>query len=92
MSYDFPEGADRSPPIVTSFVPQPHDLETIVLLLQLAAIELTTAPGAEFTFEQMLQTACSYGGDDLVVDERDVRIVIPHATFLKRRGRLFSLK
>jgi len=56
---------------------QPTDLEAIVLLLELGAIELTPKADARFTFEQLLAEARRYGGDDIVLDERDVRIVMP---------------
>jgi len=56
---------------------QGTDLEAIVLLLELGAIHLTPDPSARFTFEQLLATVRDIGGDEIVLDERDVRIVMP---------------
>jgi len=56
---------------------QGTDLEAIVMLLELGAIELTPRANAPFTFEQLLVEARRYGGDEIVLDERDVRIVMP---------------
>ncbi len=56
---------------------QGTDLEAIVMLLELSAIELTPEADARFTFEQLLAGACDIGGDEIVLDERDVRIVMP---------------
>ena len=49
----------------------------IVFLLELGAIELTPRDGTTFTFDQLLAEARRYGGDEIVLDERDVRIVMP---------------
>jgi hypothetical protein len=56
---------------------QGTDLEAIVLLLELGAIELTPCAGTRFTFEQLLIEARRYGGDEITLDERDVKIVMP---------------
>lgn len=68
------------------------DLEAIVTLLELGAIELTPHDGATFTYEQLLAEARRYGGDEIVLDERDVKIVLPFMKFIKKRpGGLFQL-
>ena len=92
MSYDFETATDRKPPKVADYVPQKHDLETVVILLQLAAIELTPTAGTEFTLEELLDTARSLSGDDVVIDETDVKIVLGKAGFLKKVGANFRLK
>jgi hypothetical protein len=63
---------------------QGRDLEIIVLLLTLGAIELTPEVGSTFTFDQLLKEARTYGGPDLALDERDVRIVVPFCKFLRK--------
>lgn len=63
---------------------QGTDLEAIVTLLELGAIELTPDPSARFTYEQLLAEACRYGGDEITLDERDVKIVLPFMKSIKR--------
>lgn len=92
MAYDFETATDRKAPIVTTFVPQPRDLEAIVTLLQLAAIELTPAPGTKFTAKQLLERVRELGGDEVKVDDADIKIVLGKAGFLKKSGNEFSLK
>jgi len=84
MSYDF-ETDDHSPPQMPEGPPQnPKDLEVIVMLLTLGAIILTPQPDTEFTFEQLFREAQEIGGPLLPLDERDVRIVLANAKFLKK--------
>lgn len=67
------------------------DLEAIVLLLELGAIELTPHDGATFTYEQLLAEARRYGGDEITLDECDVRIVLPLMKSIRKRGRDYYL-
>lgn len=95
MSYDFETVTDRraAPATTTDYVPQPKDLEAIVTLLHLAAIELTPTPGAQFTIEELIATACDLGGDEMVIDAADVKIVLGKPGFLKKlSGGKFQLK
>jgi hypothetical protein len=95
MSYDFETVTDRrvNRPATTDYVAQPKDLEAIVTLLHLAAIELTPSTGTEFTTEQLLTKARELSGDEFEVDEKDVRIVLGKPGFLKRvSGGRFRLK
>ena len=92
MPYDF-DGADRSPPEVTGPTPDPKDLEVIVTLLQLAALELTPEPDMSFTFEDLLKQALVIGGSEVVLDSVDVQVVFPFLGFLKKLpGGRYSLK
>jgi hypothetical protein len=69
-----------------------QDLEAIVTLLELGAIELTPENGTRFTYEQLLAEARRYGGDEIVLDERDVKIVLPFMKCLKKQpGGTFCL-
>lgn len=92
MSYDFDAASDRSPPIVATFKPEPRDLETIVTLMQLAALELTPDKGAEFTEAQLMASMRDFAGDDCALDAADVRIVLAHASFLKKKDGRYTLK
>ncbi|MGH7116378.1 MAG: hypothetical protein ACREE9_18020 [Stellaceae bacterium] len=58
------------------------DLEAIVTLLEVAALSLTTTPGAGFTIQQLIEEAIEIGGDDVSV--RDMRIVLKKANFLEK--------
>ncbi len=82
MSYDFDAAPDSKPPIVTTYVPHPTDLEYIVMLLEVAALYLTPTDGAEFTFKQLLDRARIMGGVDGSIDEVDARIVVDNSRCL----------
>lgn len=69
---------------MTDYVPQKHDLEVIVLLLDLAAIYLTPSDGSVFTFDELFKEAHDLGGPEFDLSERDVRIVLPFMKSLKR--------
>jgi hypothetical protein len=93
MSYDFDGLEDKSPPKVTDFKPDPKDLETIVTMLQLAAIWLTPTAGTIFTLSQLLDQIRQLCGDELIIDEKDIMIVLANSSFLKKEpGKRFSLK
>lgn len=70
---------------------QGTDLEAIVTLLDLAAISLTPDPSARFTYEQLLAEARDIGGDEITLDERDVKIVLPFMPYIKRERGLYKL-
>jgi len=91
MAYDFETATDRKPPVVTKHVPQRRDLEAIVTILQLAAIDLTPTTGAQFTVAQLLERARDLGGD-VDIDEDDIMIVLGKAGFLKKSGKKLVLK
>lgn len=93
MSYDF-EDEDHTPPIMTNYKPQPHDLETIVMLLELAAIQLTPSSGTKFTYQELLAEARVLAGDDFVLEDEDAKIVFDNlgSVFKKEGNDYFSLK
>lgn len=70
----------------------PKDLGVIVTLLEVAALSLTTGPGATFTFDQLVREARKIGGKDVNLEERDIRIVLQKATFVKKVGSEYRLK
>ena len=98
MSYDLEIAPDCIPPKATfdsSSSPPVHgtDLEAIVMLLELAAISLTSKPDDSFTRQQLLEQARIIGGDEVVLDETDVDIVLDKAAFLaKEKQKKYRLK
>lgn len=70
----------------------PRDLEAIVTLLEVAALSLTTEPDATFTLEQLIREARDLGGDEISIEERDVRIVLEKANFLEKVAGEFRLR
>jgi hypothetical protein len=98
MSYDFENvGTAAVQPgavfAATRPVAQPKDLEAIVVLLELAAVYLTTEPGKEFTVGELIAKARDLGGNDVVIDEQDAKIVLDKAHFLKKLpGKKFTMK
>lgn len=62
------------------------------MLLELGAIYLTQGPDSTFTTEELLAEARRIGGDEIVLDEKDVRIVLGKAGFLKKEGGRLRLK
>ncbi len=69
-----------------------HDAETIVTILELAAISLTTRPGQTFTRAQLVEEARDIGGDEIILDDEDVDIILTKQGFLKRVGRELILR
>lgn len=91
MSYDSDDGL----PLIrlTIKAMDSRDLETIIMLLELAAISLTPTPDSQFTREELLREANAYGGDDISLHEIDVDIVLPMVKFLKKvPGKKYQLK
>lgn len=93
MSYDFDDNADHSPPIATNYIPPPHDLETIVVLFEVAAIMLTPTTGAQFTYQQLLKQTRGLAGN-FVLEDIDAEIVFANMGFLfkKEVNKHFSMK
>jgi hypothetical protein len=92
MSYDFETALDKSPPMPQIVRSDKRDLEAIVTLLELAAIYLTHTPDSDFTVEDLFAEARRIGGDELLLEESDVRIVLGKAGFLKKVGSRLRLK
>jgi hypothetical protein len=65
----------------------PKDLGVIVTLLEVAALSLTPKPGAKFTFEQLIHEARDIGGENLYLDEKDVKTVLKKARFVRKAGK-----
>lgn len=95
MVYDFDGCADKSPPSFQQYYPpaDPRDLETIVTLLEMAAISLTTVTKTSFTRDELLREAQAFGGAEVVLREQDVDIVLPRVSFLRKLpGRYLQLR
>jgi hypothetical protein len=91
MSFDFESAVDRDPPPTSTPPAQGNDLEAIVTLLELAAIYLTTSPGAVFSFDDLIKQAQEIGG--LTIAKKDARIVLDKAKFLKKQAdKSYSLR
>ena len=75
-----------------NYRPHSQDLEAIVTLLEVAALSLTTEPEATFTIEDLVDEARDLGGEEVPIQERDLKIVLGKATFLKKVGRAYRLR
>jgi hypothetical protein len=65
----------------------PTDLGVIVTLLEVAALSLTPKHGATFSFEQLIGEARELGGEQLDLNEKDVKTVLKKARFVKKDGK-----
>jgi hypothetical protein len=98
MAYDVDVGRqqlsyDAGRPRLLRNVPRsPKDLGVIVTLLEVAALSLTTAPGATFTLDQLIREARKFAGDGIGLDERDIKIVLRKRTFLEKIGNEYRLR
>lgn len=72
--------------------PPSRDLEAIVTLLEVAALSLTSEPGAVFTLEELLRQARNVAGSEVEIDERDVKIVLQKARFIETVAGGYRLK
>ena len=71
----------------------PRDLETIVSLMELAAISLTTMTNTTFTKDELFREAQAYGGAEVPLHRVDFDIVLSHAKFIRPvRGRRLRLR
>lgn len=68
------------------------DLEAIATLLEVAALSLTTTPNATFEFDDLIGEARELGGKEMSIDERDAKIVLSKASFVRRAGSRYHLK
>ena len=71
---------------------QPRDLETILTILEVAALSLTKVPGATFTRKQLIQEAKEIGGKDIELREEDIKIVLHKQGFLESVGTELRLR
>lgn len=99
MAYDFDVGQERyfieagdQRSLTRNARPNPKDLETIVTLLEVAAIELTVEPDDTFTLDELVRRAHEIGGGDVDLDKRDVQIVLDKSSFLEKVGGELRLK
>lgn len=69
-----------------------RDLETIITLLEVAALSLTTEEGATFTREKLIQEAKEIGGSEIDLRDEDIEIVLKKQGFLVRVGRELRLR
>lgn len=70
-----------------------RDLEVVVTLLELAALDLTTTTNVMFSRQELFDRARSLGGTQVEVHELDLLIGLRSARFLTRHpGGRYSLK
>jgi hypothetical protein len=62
------------------------------MLLELGAIYLTDEPDSDFTFDELFSKSREIAGDDFVLEEADVRIVLASSSFLKKSEGRYRLK
>ena len=86
MSYDFDGVADRSAPVLTGppYRPYPRDLEHLVTLLQLAAVDLSPSTGSTFSRDELFTKAHEWAGGESDPPDVDLVIVLPGCRFLQR--------
>jgi hypothetical protein len=98
MAYDIDVGRqelsyDAGRPQLLRNVPRsPKDLGVIVTLLELAALSLTTGPGATFTLNELIREAQEYAGEVIKLEERDIRIVLNKKSFLEKVGNAYRMR
>jgi hypothetical protein len=98
MAYDLNVGQqqlayDTGRPTLHKNTPRSSkDLGVIITLLEVAALSLTTAPGATFTLDQLIREAQKFAGDRIKLEERDIKIVLRKRTFLDKVGSEFRLR
>jgi hypothetical protein len=59
------------------------DLEALVTLLEVAALSLSDNPESTFSRDELIQEARLMAGTEFEIDERDARIVLEKATFVR---------
>ena len=72
--------------------PYSRDLDTIVTTLELAALSLTTKPGATFTREKLMSKAHEFVGPEIRLRDEDVDLVIKKQGPVKRSGKKLCLR
>lgn len=87
MAYDFDiaqekfETQNNHRARVSNYPVYRRDLETIVTILEVAALSLTTFPEETFTSSRLLEEAKKFGGDE--IEFEDIQIVLKKFGFLK---------
>ncbi|HTQ14670.1 MAG TPA: hypothetical protein VMH86_12425 [Rhizomicrobium sp.] len=71
---------------------QPRDLETILTILEVAALSLTKTPDSTFTRKQLIKEALAIVGGELDLREEDINIVLHKQGFLQRVGSELRLR
>jgi hypothetical protein len=73
-------------------VGSPRDLETIITLLEVAALSLTTEEGATFSREELIREAKLTGGPEIDLRDEDIDIVLQKQGFLVKVGKELRLR
>ena len=94
MSYDsedMPADAPRGP-VPSGRFAHPQDLEGLVTLLEITAIDLTFEPDATFTEAELLNAAMAMCGPEPEVQRRDLQIVTRSMKWRRFPGGRLALK
>jgi hypothetical protein len=89
VQYSYEKG-HRAPE--TNRVASSRDLETIITLLEIAALSLTTEEGATFTRDRLIAEAREIGGPEIDLRDEDVDIVLKKQGFLTKVGKELRLR
>ncbi len=65
----------------------PKDLEVIRTLLEVAALSLTPKEGSKFRLDQWMNEAQELTGNEIKLDEKDVKNVVGKTRFVKKVGK-----
>lgn len=65
----------------------PKDLEVIRTLLEVAALSLTPKEGSKFRLDQLMTEAQELTGNEIKLDEKDVKNVLGKTRFVKKVGK-----
>jgi hypothetical protein len=68
------------------------DLEALVTLLEVAALSLSETPESTFSRDELIQEARAMAGSEFEIDERDAKIVLEKATFIRGPAREMRLR
>lgn len=71
---------------------QPRDLETILTILEVAALSLMKTPDSTFTAKELIKEAKKIAGDELELREDDINIVLHKQGFLRKVGSQLQLR
>lgn len=84
MPYDFDDGFDRSPPPV--HVVRVDSAAAVRMVLEIAALSLTSTGAADFTIDQLLDEACAMGDSEIPIGREVATLAAQDVPFLEKCG------
>lgn len=86
MSYDIEDSPHAAGPPVTTIKPlDRRDLDSIVTLMEFAALILTSKPGTTFTRDELFREACNIAGPGAEPFAVDFDIVLANSRGILKR-------